>query len=185
MDAPNPFWTARRVFIAGCESPLGSALVEQLIAREADVSILLGHHVDERSPVIEHRLFEKIDVIRGDLDNRTTMTMALSVREAEIVILAQPFSALTVHSLISATRKATPLAALVVTVPSAVSRIVAVAEAFRVAGGNPIGVVSIPESAPADVSAEFLIAHAERVIRREPAALRGVAAFPAIRRVAA
>ena len=185
MDAPPPFWNARRAFVAGCDTSFGCTLAALLVAKEAAVTASVGPCVDPNSPFINERLFETLAVVRGDAHDRTAMTLALSVHEVEVVILAASYPALTVHSLISAARKAVPMAAVVVVVPSLVSRVVAVAEAFRASGGNPVGVVCIPELAPAESAAEFLIAHAERVIRREPAALRGVAAFPMVRRLAA
>ncbi|MFO0935470.1 MAG: hypothetical protein U0798_03015 [Gemmataceae bacterium] len=180
MDAPLPFWQARRAMIAGCESSLGAVVAGQLLARSADVAIQVSRRPEPDSLIVQNH--EKYDWIRCHADDRASISMALSVRESELLVLAEPFPPLVVHSMISSARRSVPMAAVVVVVNSLASRSVAVAEAFRAAGGNPVGVVFVPVHADVESAAEFLVIHAERVIRRVPAALCGVATAPSYRR---
>lgn len=185
MDATHPFWNSRRVFLAGGESAFGVMIAEQLHQQQAEVTSQIRQLKETESPIQNSDLHEKISIVRGLASDRVAVGATLSAMEAEVVFLCADFSPLTVHTIISAARKTIPNAAIVVLVSEVSSRVVAVAEAFRVAGGNPVGVVCVPESQRDLAACEFMIAHAERVIRREPAAMRGVATVSTFLRIAA
>ena len=179
------FWTARRAFIADCSTVPGTALAEDLLTREAIVTGLVANPIADDSPFVRNRLYERIDIVRGRTDDHVALAPILSAREIEILFLSPAMNVRAVHAMISAARKAVPHAAIVLPVVSATSRIVDVAEAFRAVAGSAIGIVSLGEADSPDAANQFLIAHAERVILRDPAALRGIAEWPTLRRRAA
>jgi hypothetical protein len=184
-DAPLSFWTARRVFIADCSTVPGTALAEDMLAREAIVTGLVGNPIADDSPFIRNRLHERIDVVRGRTDDDVALAPILSAREIEILFLSPAMNVRAVHAMITAARKAVPLTAIVLPVVSMTSRILEVAEAFRAASGSAIGIISLGGTDSPDAANQFLIAHAERVILRDPVALKGIAEWPSLRRRAA
>lgn len=179
------FWTARRAFIADCSTVPGTALAEDMLAREAIVTGLVANPIEEDSLFVRNRLYERIDIVRGRTDDPIALAPILSAREIEILFLSPALNVRAVHAMISASRKAVPHAAIVLPVVGPTSRIVDVAEAFRAVAGSPIGIVSLGETDSPDAANQFLIAYAERVILRDPATLRGIAEWPTLRRRAA
>jgi hypothetical protein len=184
-DAPLSFWISRRTFIADCSTVPGTALAEDLLAREAVVTGLVANAIEDDSPFVRTRLYERIDIVRGRADDHLALAPILSAREIEVLFLSPAMNVRAVHATISAARKAVPNAAIVLPVAAPTSRIVDVAEAFRAVAGSPIGIVSLGETDSPDAANQFLIAHAERVILRDPAALKGIAEWPTLRRRAA
>lgn len=156
-----------------------------MLAREAIVTGLVANPLADDSPFVRNRLHERIDVVRGRTDDDIALAPILSAREIEILFLSPAMNVRAVHAMISAARKAVPHAAIVLPVVGPTSRIVDVAEAFRAVTGSPIGIVSLGETDSPDSANQFLIAHAERVILRDPAALKGIAEWPTLRRRAA
>lgn len=179
------FWTARRAFIADCSTVPGTALADDLLARQATVTGLVANPIADDSPFVRTRLYERIEIVRGRADDHIALAPILSAREIEVLFLSPAMNVRAVHALISAARKAVPHAAVVLPVVSAASRIVDVAEAFRAVMGSAIGIVSLGETDSPDAANQFLIAHAERAILRDPAALKGIAEWPTLRRRAA
>jgi hypothetical protein len=185
MAAVTPFWTSRRVFVSGCATSLGTAVAAELVARGADVTGLVESTPSAGSSFLESRIYERVTIVRGGAADYPAIASLLASSEAEVVVIPGDQSVRAVHAQMNAARAAVPDAAVIVAIPHASNRAVAVAEAFRVADANPVGVACVPPTAPCGPAAEFLISHAERVTRRDPAALRGVAAFAAPGRLAA
>ena len=78
------FWKNRRVFVTGGTGLLGSWMVEELLHRGADVTCLIRDWVP-RSKLIESELFEKVNVVRGELEDYTVLQRALNEYETDTV----------------------------------------------------------------------------------------------------
>ena len=62
----NAFWRNRNVFVTGATGLLGSWLVEELVARGAQVTCLIRDWVPE-SRLMRSRIFERVSAVRGEL----------------------------------------------------------------------------------------------------------------------
>lgn len=80
----SPFWRQRSVFVTGCTGLLGSWLTRDLVARGAWVTGLVRDWVP-RSTLILERVVERINVVRGCLEDYYTLLRALNEYEVDTV----------------------------------------------------------------------------------------------------
>lgn len=78
------FWRDRRVFVTGCTGLLGSWLTEELVRQGAWVVGLVRDSVP-RSRLIQERVIERIDVVRGAVEDLPTIERVLAEYEVETV----------------------------------------------------------------------------------------------------
>ncbi|HSK18841.1 MAG TPA: GDP-mannose 4,6-dehydratase [Longimicrobiales bacterium] len=78
------FWNQRNVFVTGATGLLGSSLIEELIAKGADVVCLVRDWVPE-SRLIESGSIARTRVVRGDLEDLATLIRALNEYEIDTV----------------------------------------------------------------------------------------------------
>jgi CDP-glucose 4,6-dehydratase len=159
MGRPSPsFWHRRRVFVTGCTGFLGTWVVRELLARGA---VVVGLVRDRARPsdLFDDRLFERITVVRGRVEDRWRLESALAVHGIETVFhLAVPTVALSTpadptrhlaarwaRTLLTAVRRAAPAAEVVIPVPTgdATGR-AEVAAAFARQAGSAVGVAVLP-----------------------------------------
>jgi CDP-glucose 4,6-dehydratase len=95
MGRTSPvFWNRRRVFVTGCTGFLGAWVVRELLARGAVVVGLVRDRV-QPSDLIDDRLFERITIVRGRIEDRWRLESALALHGIETVLhLATPTVAL-------------------------------------------------------------------------------------------
>jgi CDP-glucose 4,6-dehydratase len=84
MSAENDFWQDRRVFVTGCTGLLGSWLVRDLLARGAQVVGLVRDQV-AGSQLVRSGLMERMDVVRGGVEDHPLMERALAEYEIQTV----------------------------------------------------------------------------------------------------
>jgi len=77
-------WTSRNVLVTGASGLLGSALVEELIARGANVTCLMRDWIAQ-SRLLREKLVERCNVVRGELEDYETVLRALNEHEIEVV----------------------------------------------------------------------------------------------------
>jgi nucleoside-diphosphate-sugar epimerase len=77
-------WTGRRVFITGATGLLGTAVVEELLARGAEVVGLMRDRVATAS-FARHRLAGRIHIIHGRPDDLFRVHSALALHEVQTV----------------------------------------------------------------------------------------------------
>ena len=159
MGRPSPsFWHRRRVFVTGCTGFLGTWVVRELLGRGAVVVGLVRDRV-RPSDLFDDRLFERITVVRGRVEDRWRLESALAVHGIETVFhLATPAVALATPSdpfrhlaarwartLLTAIRRASPAAEVVLPIPTgdATGR-ADVAAAFARQTGLATGVAVLP-----------------------------------------
>ena len=80
----HQFWDQRNVFVTGATGLLGSSLIEELIARGANVVCLIRDWVPG-SRLIESRNVARTRVVRGELEDLTTIIRALNEYEIDTV----------------------------------------------------------------------------------------------------
>jgi CDP-glucose 4,6-dehydratase len=78
------FWKNRNVFVTGATGLLGSWLVEDLVANSANVVCLLRDWVPD-SKLIESQTIQKINVVRGELEDLQVLVRALNEYEIDSV----------------------------------------------------------------------------------------------------
>jgi CDP-glucose 4,6-dehydratase len=159
MGRPSPsFWHRRRVFVTGCTGFLGTWVVRELLARGAVIVGLVRDRV-RPSDLIDDRLFERITVVRGRVEDRWRLESALAVHDIETVFhLAVPAVALATPSdptrhlaarwartLLTAVHRAIPVAEVVIPVPTgdATGRTEMAAD-FARQTGSAVGVAVLP-----------------------------------------
>jgi CDP-glucose 4,6-dehydratase len=81
MSSP---WRYRRVFVTGATGLLGSAMVEELVRQEAEVTILLRDWVPT-SRLIRLGLLDKVQVVHGELEDGEVVLRALNEYEIDSV----------------------------------------------------------------------------------------------------
>lgn len=81
------FWRNRNVFVTGATGLLGSWLVEELLQRGANVVCLVRDWV-ARSRLVEAGLWAQVSVVRGELEDYTTLVRALNEYEIDTVLHA-------------------------------------------------------------------------------------------------
>jgi CDP-glucose 4,6-dehydratase len=83
-DLGKGFWSRRRVFVTGASGLLGSALVEELVGRGADVTCLVRDGV-AGSRLFTHGLIEHVNIVRGELEDLTVLMRAINEYEINTV----------------------------------------------------------------------------------------------------
>lgn len=78
------FWDGRNVFVTGATGLLGSWLVEELLARGATVTCLVRDWVPG-SKLVRDGLLERVNVVRGDLEDLPVLVRALNEYEIDTV----------------------------------------------------------------------------------------------------
>ena len=78
------FWQDKRVFVTGATGLLGSALVEELLKRGAEVTALVRDAVP-RSRLVRERLIDRVNVVRGALEDADTLLRAVNEYEIDSV----------------------------------------------------------------------------------------------------
>jgi CDP-glucose 4,6-dehydratase len=81
----DPFWQDRRVFVTGCTGLVGSWTVRALLERGAHVVGLIRDRVCG-SELIRSGLKDRIDVVRGSVEDQTLLTRAMAEYEIQTVI---------------------------------------------------------------------------------------------------
>ncbi|HET6572657.1 MAG TPA: NAD-dependent epimerase/dehydratase family protein [Fimbriiglobus sp.] len=159
MGRPSPsFWHRRRVFVTGCTGFLGAWVVRELLARGAVVVGLVRDRM-RPSDLFDDRLFERIAVVRGRIEDRWRLESALAVHGIETVFhLAVPavvlanstdpthhLAARWARTLLTAVKRSSPTAEVVIPVPAgdATGR-AEVAAAFARRTGAAVGVALLP-----------------------------------------
>lgn len=78
------FWKNQKVFVTGATGLLGSALVEELLRRGAEVTCLIRDWVPQ-SKLIESNSLASVNVVHGELEDFTVLLRALNEYEIETV----------------------------------------------------------------------------------------------------
>jgi CDP-glucose 4,6-dehydratase len=79
------FWQGRKVFVSGATGLLGSWMIEELLARGAQVTILMRDWVPE-SRAVTAGLLERCEVVRGELEDFAVVLRALNEHEVDTVL---------------------------------------------------------------------------------------------------
>jgi CDP-glucose 4,6-dehydratase len=77
-------WTSKNVFVTGASGLLGGALVEELVARGANVTCLMRDWIAQ-SRLLSENLVSRCNVVRGELEDYETLLRALNEHEIEVV----------------------------------------------------------------------------------------------------
>ncbi len=78
------FWKNRNVFVTGATGLLGSWLVEELLERGANVTCLIRDWVP-RSRLVDSDLIDRVNIVRGDLQDYPILVRALNEYEIDSV----------------------------------------------------------------------------------------------------
>jgi CDP-glucose 4,6-dehydratase len=78
------FWKNKNVFVTGATGLLGSWLVEELVVRGAKVIALLRDWVPD-SRLVTSQVLERVNVVRGDLEDLPVLIRALNEYEIDSV----------------------------------------------------------------------------------------------------
>ena len=84
MKENNKFWIDKTVFVTGATGLLGSALVKELIDRDASIVALVRDWIPE-AELLQSNLLSKIKVIRGDLADRDLLERIVGEYEIETI----------------------------------------------------------------------------------------------------
>jgi CDP-glucose 4,6-dehydratase len=123
----DTFWAGRRVLVTGATGFLGGWVVRQLVAREAAVVALVRGTPDPDSSFVRDRLFERVRVVRGRVEDAARLTSALVLHDIETVLhlaaptvrpAGEPTEVRWAETLLTAVRRATPAAGVVIPVPA-------------------------------------------------------------------
>lgn len=79
------FWSGRNVFVTGGTGLLGSWMVEELVRREANVVCLIRDWVP-KSRLALAGLYDRVAVVRGELEDYELLLRALNEHEIETVL---------------------------------------------------------------------------------------------------
>lgn len=118
-------WAGRRVFVTGCTGFLGGWVVRELVARGAAVTGLVRNSPDRDSLFVRDRLFDRVNVARGRVEDLARLTTALAIHEPQTVFhlaapTVRPAGEPTEHrwaeTLLTAVRRAAPDAGVVIPV---------------------------------------------------------------------
>jgi CDP-glucose 4,6-dehydratase len=77
-------WKRHSVLVTGASGLLGSSMVEELVSRDAQVTCLVRDWVPE-SPLLRPEALSRVNLIRGELEDLTTVMRALNEYEIETV----------------------------------------------------------------------------------------------------
>ena len=78
------FWSDRRVFVTGATGLLGSWMVDELLARGAEVTCLVRDWVPD-SRLIAGGVLDRVQTVRGELEDYQTVLRALNEYEIDTV----------------------------------------------------------------------------------------------------
>lgn len=118
------FWAGRRVFVTGCTGFLGGWVVRELVARGAAVTGLVRNTPDRDSLFVRGRLFDRVSVVRGRVEDAARLMTALALHEPQTVLhlaaptvrpAGEPTELRWAETLLNAVRRASPNAGVVVT----------------------------------------------------------------------
>ena len=84
MDFPHVGWRRSRVFVTGASGLLGSAMVTELLARGAEVTVLLRDWVPA-SRLAQSGQLQAVNIVGGDLLDLPLLTRALNEYEIDTV----------------------------------------------------------------------------------------------------
>ncbi len=84
MNAVSTFWQDRRVFVTGCTGLVGAWTVRALLERGAHVVGLVRDRVPG-SELVRSGLIERIDIVRGCVEDYTLLERALAEYEIQTV----------------------------------------------------------------------------------------------------
>lgn len=84
MEIANFEWKNKRVFVTGATGLLGSWLTEALVAKGANVTVLIRDWVPD-SELITTKMFEKVNIVRGDIVDLETVERVLNEYEIDTV----------------------------------------------------------------------------------------------------
>lgn len=175
MDPAAAFWPYRRVLVTGCTGFLGTWAVRELLAAGASVTGLVrGRESD--SEFFRDRLFTRIRVIRGRVEDVFRLRYALAVHEIDAVFhLAGPPADADNRDAVATSWLETVRAAARVAAPNGV--VVApvrpdrAADPVRIAGRWPLTVLApIPSRTAGPDAARLLMAAAESAATDQPTA---------------
>jgi CDP-glucose 4,6-dehydratase len=85
MSGPDGFWQDRRVFVTGCTGLVGSWTVRALLDRGAHVVGLVRDSIPG-SELVRGGLLQRIDVVRGCVEDATLLERILGEYEIETVL---------------------------------------------------------------------------------------------------
>jgi CDP-glucose 4,6-dehydratase len=83
--AMSAFWQDRPVFVTGGTGLVGAWLVKRLVEHGAEVTCLVRDWVP-RSELVQAKLLERVNVVRGDVRDQDVMERALGEYEIDTVI---------------------------------------------------------------------------------------------------
>ncbi len=78
------FWTGRNVFFTGATGLLGSWMIEELVARGAEVTCLIRDRVPG-SRLHRNGLYDQVNVVHGELEDLPLLVRALNEYESDTV----------------------------------------------------------------------------------------------------
>jgi len=81
---PPDFWRERRVFVTGATGIVGSWLVRELLAKGANVAVLV-RDADPQSELLRSGDLQRCTVFNGSVEDLWTLERAISLHEAECV----------------------------------------------------------------------------------------------------
>ncbi|MFO0852296.1 MAG: NAD-dependent epimerase/dehydratase family protein [Gemmataceae bacterium] len=118
-------WAGRRVFVTGCTGFLGGWVVRELVARGATVTGLVRNTPDRDSLFVRDRLFDRVNVVRGRVEDAARLTTALAIHEPQTVLhlaaptvrpAGEPTELRWAETLLTAVRRTVPTAGVVIPV---------------------------------------------------------------------
>ncbi len=151
MGQPPSFWHRRRVFVTGSTGFLGAWVVRELLARGADVVGLVRNQA-RPSDLFDERLFQRITVVRGRVEDRWRIESAFRLHDIQTVFhLAAPadpthlLAARWLRTVLAAAARSAPSAEVVVPVAAGdTTGRVEVAVRFARQAGYAVGVAELP-----------------------------------------
>ncbi len=78
------FWKQRRVMVTGATGLLGSWMTKELLARGAEVTVLVRDWMP-RSLLVTSGDYDKVSVVRGELEDHATVLRGLNEYEIDTV----------------------------------------------------------------------------------------------------